>query len=88
MHSGIFGGAVDNPAMALSQLLGKLRDKNGRVAIPGFYDEVAPLSAYERKEFKRLPTTDRELRKMLGVPKLFGERGFTAIGTAQRAADI
>ena len=88
LHSGIFGGAVDNPAMALSQLLAKLRDKNGRVAIPGFYDDVAPLSAYERKQFKRLPTTDRELQKLLGVKKLFGERGFTPDGTAQRAADV
>ena len=84
LHSGIFGGAVDNPAMALSQLLGKLRDKNGRIAIPGFYDDVAPLSAYERKEFKRLPTTERELQKLLGVKKLFGERGFTPI--EQRSA--
>jgi acetylornithine deacetylase/succinyl-diaminopimelate desuccinylase-like protein len=84
LHSGIFGGAVDNPAMALSQLLGKLRDKNGRIAIPGFYNDVAPLSAYERKEFKRLPTTDHELRKMIGVEKLFGERGFTAM--EQRSA--
>jgi succinyl-diaminopimelate desuccinylase len=84
LHSGIFGGAVDNPAMALSQLLGKLRDKNGRVAIPGFYDDVAPLSTYERKQFKRLPGTDLELQKLLGVPKLFGERGFTA--TEQRSA--
>jgi acetylornithine deacetylase/succinyl-diaminopimelate desuccinylase-like protein len=79
LHSGIFGGALDNPAMALSQLLGKLRDKDGRVAIPGFYDNVAPLSAYERKQFKRLPGTDRELQKLLGVSKLFGERGFTSI---------
>ena len=77
LHSGIFGGAVDNPAMALSQLLGKLRDKNGRVAIPGFYDGIAPLSTYERNEFKRLPTTARELLKLLGVKQLFGERGFT-----------
>jgi len=77
LHSGIFGGAVDNPAMALSRLLAKLRDSNGRIAIPGFYDDVVPLSAYERKQFKRLPTTDRELRKLLGVKKLFGERGFT-----------
>ena len=84
LHSGIFGGAVDNPAMALSQLLAKLRDKNGRVAILGFYDDVASLSAYERKEFKRLPTSDRELQKLLGVPKLFGERGFTP--TEQRSA--
>jgi acetylornithine deacetylase/succinyl-diaminopimelate desuccinylase-like protein len=84
LHSGIFGGAVDNPAMALSQLLAKLRDGNGRVAIPGFYDDVVPLSAYERKEFKRLPITDRELRKLLDVEKLFGERGFTAM--EQRSA--
>ena len=84
LHSGIFGGAVDNPAMALSQLLGSLRDKNGRVAIPGFYDDVAPLSAYERKEFKRLPIKDSDLQKLLGVKKLFGERGFTP--TEQRSA--
>jgi len=77
LHSGIFGGAVDNPAMALSQLLGKLRDKNGRIAIPHFYDDVEPLTAYERKELKRLPITGRELQKLLGVKKLFGERGFT-----------
>jgi acetylornithine deacetylase/succinyl-diaminopimelate desuccinylase-like protein len=77
LHSGIFGGALDNPAMALSQLLAKLRDRNGRVTIPGFYDDVAPLSAYERKQFKRLPITPGELQKLLGVKKLFGERGFT-----------
>jgi acetylornithine deacetylase/succinyl-diaminopimelate desuccinylase-like protein len=84
LHSGIFGGAVDNPAMALSQLLGSLRDKNGRVAIPGFYDNITPLTAYERKEFSRLPTNDSELRKLIGVKKLFGERGFTP--TEQRSA--
>ena len=77
LHSGIFGGSVDNPAMALSQLLAKLRDKNGGVAIPGFYDDVRPLSAYERKQFARLPFTAREYRKLLGVPKLFGEKGYT-----------
>jgi acetylornithine deacetylase/succinyl-diaminopimelate desuccinylase-like protein len=77
LHSGIFGGMVDNPAMALSQLLARCRDKNGRVNIPGFYDDVRPLSAYERKQFARLPFTERELRKLLGVPKLFGERGYT-----------
>jgi acetylornithine deacetylase/succinyl-diaminopimelate desuccinylase-like protein len=77
LHSGIFGGALDNPAMALSQLLARLRDKNGRVAIPGFYDNIAPLSAYERKQFKRLPITPAELQKLIGVKKLFGERGFT-----------
>lgn len=84
LHSGIFGGTVDNPAMALSQLLAKLRDQNGRVAIPGFYDEVRPLSAFERKQFKRLPMTDRQYQKLLGVPRLFGEKGYTPF--EQRAA--
>src|SRR5579862_1645587 len=77
LHSGIFGGTVDNPAMALSQLLAQLRDKDGRVAIPGFYDKVQPLSDYEREQFKRLPFTDERYRQMLGVPKLFGEKGYT-----------
>jgi acetylornithine deacetylase/succinyl-diaminopimelate desuccinylase-like protein len=77
LHSGIFGGTVDNPAIALCQLLGQLRDKNGRVAIPGFYDDVAPLSVYERKQLARLPMTAAQLRRLLGVPRLFGERGFT-----------
>jgi len=84
LHSGIFGGAVDNPAMALSQLLAQLRDKNGRIAIPGFYDDVAPLSAYERRQFTRLPTNDRELKKLLGVKRLSGECGFTSF--EQRSA--
>jgi hypothetical protein len=84
LHSGIFGGAVENPAMASSRLLAQLRDANGRVTIPGFYDDVAPLSAYERKQFARLPIKDRELQKLLGVQKIFGERGFTP--TEQRSA--
>jgi acetylornithine deacetylase/succinyl-diaminopimelate desuccinylase-like protein len=77
LHSGIFGGTVDNPAMALSQLLAQLRDEDGSVAIPGFYDDVQPLSDYEREQFGRLPFTDEQYRQMLGVPKLFGEKGYT-----------
>ncbi len=79
LHSGIFGGSVDNPAMALCQLLAGLRDKNGRVAIPGFYDDVRPLSAFERKQLAKLPGSDRAYQKFLGVPQLFGERGFTSM---------
>src|SRR5436190_16606117 len=84
LHSGIFGGTVDNPAMALCQLVGKLRDKNGRIAIPGFYDDVQPLSAYERKQAARLPFKASDYQKFVGVPKLFGERGYTPI--EQRSA--
>ncbi len=84
LHSGVFGGAVENPAMALARLLAQVRDASGRVTIPGFYDGIAPLSAYERKQFARFPIKDRDLQKLLGVKKLFGERGFTP--TEQRSA--
>ncbi|MEO7298297.1 MAG: dipeptidase [Verrucomicrobiota bacterium] len=84
LHSGIYGGTVDNPAMALAQLLAQLRDINGKIAIPGFYRDVAPLSAYERKQFARIPMSIAAYQKLLGVPKLFGERGFTPF--EQRAA--
>jgi acetylornithine deacetylase/succinyl-diaminopimelate desuccinylase-like protein len=77
LHSGIYGGTVDNPAMALSQLLAKLRDKNGGITVPGLYDDVAPLTAYERKQMARIPFNAAAYRKSLNVPKLFGERGFT-----------
>jgi len=84
LHSGIFGGTVDNPAMALCQMLAQLRDKNGRAAIPGFYDDVAKLSAYEREQAARIPMTEAQYRKFVGVPKLFGERGYTFV--EQRSA--
>lgn len=78
LHSGLFGGAVDNPAMALSQLLAGLRDRNGKVTVPGFYNGVVKLTPYERKQLARLPYKEKEFTNFLGVPKLFGERGFTA----------
>ena len=84
LHSGGFGGAVDNPGDGLEPVARAARDKNGRITIPGFYDDVAPLSAYERKEYARLPVTNAALQKMIGVKKLFGERGFTA--NEQRSA--
>jgi len=77
LHSGIFGGAVENPAMALCRLLAKIHDQNGRVIIPGFYDDVKSLSKFEREQFKRLPCNAEQLRKLLGVPALFGEKGFS-----------
>jgi acetylornithine deacetylase/succinyl-diaminopimelate desuccinylase-like protein len=84
LHSGIFGGSVENPAMALAQLLAGLRDRNGRITIPGFYDDVRKLSAYERNQFARLPFKAGDYKKFLGVRELFGERGFTSL--EQRSA--
>jgi acetylornithine deacetylase/succinyl-diaminopimelate desuccinylase-like protein len=79
LHSGIFGGAVENPAMALSQLLAKVRDAKGRIKIPGFYDGVASLSKYEREQIKRYPLSDAGLQKLVGSPQLFGEQGFSPL---------
>jgi len=84
LHSGVFGGSVDNPAMALCQMIGSLRDEDGRITIPGFYDGAEPLTAYERRQMARLPFKQDSYRKLLGVPRLFGEKGFTF--TEQRSA--
>lgn len=78
LHSGIFGGSLENPAMALCQLLGSLRDKHGRITVPGFYDDVRPLTRHERQQLARLPYHERSYARFLGVPELFGERGYTA----------
>lgn len=77
LHSGIYGGSVENPAMALSKLLAQMIDKNGRIAVHGFYDDVAKLSAYERKQMARVPFSEAKYKKLLGVKALFGEKGFT-----------
>lgn len=84
LHSGIFGGCVDNPAMVLCQMLASLRDAKGRITIPGFYDDVVPIGAYERRQMKRLPFTERQERRFLGVKQLFGEAGYTFV--EQRSA--
>lgn len=79
LHSGMFGGAIENPAMALCQLLSRLRDKQGRITVPGFYDEVLALSPFERAEFDAHHFNANAYKKSLGVPQLFGEAGFTSI---------
>jgi acetylornithine deacetylase/succinyl-diaminopimelate desuccinylase-like protein len=79
LHSGSFGGAVANPAMVLCQILTQMKDKSGRIKIPGFYDDVRPLREEERAEFKKLPFNETRYRKELGAPKLFGETGYTTL---------
>jgi acetylornithine deacetylase/succinyl-diaminopimelate desuccinylase-like protein len=78
LHSGTFGGAVWNPLNALCHIVDGLRDaKTGKILIPGFYDDVRPLEAWEREEFARLPWDETAYRTELGVPELFGEEGYT-----------
>jgi acetylornithine deacetylase/succinyl-diaminopimelate desuccinylase-like protein len=80
LHSGIYGGAVANPATALAQLLASLHDREGRVAISGFYDQVAPLQDWEREAWKKLPVDgDAEVLRETGVPSLFGEAGYNTL---------
>lgn len=79
LHSGVFGGAVPNPIAILAEMIAKLHDKNFRVTVPGFYDDVAHLSRTERKALNSLPWKEKEFRKTVGAPALCGEKGFTII---------
>jgi acetylornithine deacetylase/succinyl-diaminopimelate desuccinylase-like protein len=79
LHSGSFGGAVANPGMVLAQILAQVKDRSGRIKIPGFYDDVVELKPEERAEFARLPFNERKYRQELGAPKLFGETGYTTL---------
>ena len=80
LHSGIFGGAVANPAAALSKLLATLHDEKGHVAVGGFYDDVEPLQDWERSAWKNLPIDpDTEMLNETGAPALFGETGFSTL---------
>ena len=79
LHSGVFGGAVPNPLTILCETIAKLHDKNFRVTVPGFYDDVAALSKQERKALNSLPWKEKEFRKTVGAPGLHGEKGFTIV---------
>jgi acetylornithine deacetylase/succinyl-diaminopimelate desuccinylase-like protein len=79
MHSGVFGGAVPNPLTILCELFAKLHDKNFRVAIPGFYDQVAAVTKAERKALNALPWKLKDFKKTVGAAGLCGEKGFTVV---------
>lgn len=77
LHSGVFGGLTANPVQVLAEVLAKLKEPDGRVAIPGFYDEVEELEPWERAEMASLPFDEHEVRTYLGVSQLVGETGYT-----------
>jgi len=79
LHSGSFGGAVANPAFVLSQILAQMKDRGGRIKIPGFYDDGRALTEAERAEWKKLPFNETKYRKELGAPRLFGESGYSTL---------
>ncbi len=77
LHSGLFGGAVTNPINVLSSMIAKMVDENGRITIPGFYDDVLEVSAEERELLGRAPFNVEEYKKAIDVEELAGEKGFT-----------
>ncbi len=77
LHSGIFGGAVANPANVLCKMLASLTDEKGRVTIPGFYDDVMEVSAEERKQMAKAPFDLEEYKKALDIKVESGEEGFS-----------
>lgn len=79
LHSGSFGGSVANPINVIAKVISKLHDKNGRVTIPGFYDDVLKLAKRERENFKALKFSNKKYAKDLGVAELSGEKGFTTL---------
>lgn len=79
LHSGHFGGAVDNPINALSKMITQLKDDKGRILIDCFYDDVIPLSKKESDEFKKLNFSDDVFKASLGVNELFGEEGYSTL---------
>jgi acetylornithine deacetylase/succinyl-diaminopimelate desuccinylase-like protein len=76
LHSGSFGGLVQNPANALVRILASLRDGEGRVTVPGFYDDVHELTAVEAEAMAALPFDEAALADQIGVAELFGEPGY------------
>lgn len=79
MHSGMFGGAVPNPANELCKIIAALKDDKGRITVPHFYDKVRALEPSEREEWAKLPFDDEEFRQSVGCAKLCGEEGYTNI---------
>src|SRR5436190_216046 len=79
LHSGSYGGAVINPAMALARILATMHDADGHIAIPGFYDKVRDWGDAARKEIKALPFEDDGFRAETGSPELFGEKGYSTL---------
>ncbi len=79
LHSGQFGGAVQNPANALAQIIAALKGPDGRIRVPGFYDDVVSLTEADRASFAALPFDEERYRTDLGLPALVGEAGYSTL---------
>lgn len=79
LHSGSFGGATKNPIQALTEMLNRMKDGEGRITIPGFYDDVVDIAPEEREALKKLPFDEEAYRQEIGAPRLFGEEGYSVL---------
>jgi acetylornithine deacetylase/succinyl-diaminopimelate desuccinylase-like protein len=77
LHSGLFGGAVANPINVLAKMIAQMQDENGKITIPGFYDDVEDVSAEERALLAKAPYNEEEYKRAIGVEELAGEAGFS-----------
>jgi acetylornithine deacetylase/succinyl-diaminopimelate desuccinylase-like protein len=77
LHSGFYGGAVHNPALALVEILARMFNPDHSIAVPGFYDDVVPLTEAERAEVAKTAMSDEELLQATGVPAIWGEEAYT-----------
>jgi acetylornithine deacetylase/succinyl-diaminopimelate desuccinylase-like protein len=77
LHSGQYGGAIYNPIQALTEMLASLKDHDGHITVPGFYDTVLPLGAAERQILAQVPFSEAEFMQDAGVSGVWGERGYT-----------
>lgn len=82
LHSGVYGGAVANPATVLAKLIASLHDENNHIAIPGFYDDVVELSKEEREALNKAPFDIAEYKADLGIDEVWGEKDYTTIERA------
>lgn len=79
LHSGHFGGAVANPINVLCGMINQVIDANGRITIPGFYDDVEEVSKAERDMIASIPFDEEKYKKSIGVKALFGEKGYSTL---------
>jgi acetylornithine deacetylase/succinyl-diaminopimelate desuccinylase-like protein len=79
LHSGTYGGGVDNPINALAEIISKLKSNDGKILVDGFYDDVADLTAEERTELNKLPTDEEAFKKDLNINAVKGEAGYTLV---------
>ena len=77
LHSGLWGGAAHNPALALVEILGKLYNPDNTIAVPGFYDDVVPLKPAEREMIAKTTLTEAQYQQVTGVPATWGDEKYT-----------